>query len=297
MRRSKRGEPVSNPSRRLWGHAILWVLLLTAFLGGDAWGARLNDTFLERIGKVAVQDDGSFSFAYIGDVQLNFGIFKDGLKKMAADPEIAFLVVGGDMMDHSSDKGYRAFLKRIEGVRFPVAALPGNHDVWKDRGALRFEKYIGDGVTHFVVGRTLFILLHNTSGNIPPEVDRRFSELLAHCRTDADIRHLFVCMHVPPFDPRTDAPGHSMNAKSAGAFFAKLTPLATEERTVTVFASHVHGCFFRRHGPVRIVVSGGGGGMLYGKGEEFFHHYMKVNVRGDALEFHPVRLEKQRRGS
>ena len=270
---------------------FFWGLLTLCLLLSQApASARLNDDFLARVPRMQTKD-GAFAFAYIGDVQIQFSIFRRALLDMSADPSIRFLIVGGDMMDKSRDRGYRDFLKRIEGVPFPVVALPGNHDVWGDQKAALFQKYIGDEVTSFTVGNTRFILLRNTSGNLPEKVKSRFASLLRECKADRKIRRLFVCMHVPPFDPRTNSPGHSMNAASAREFFAMLEPLASE-RSVTVMASHVHGCFFRQHGDIQVVVSGGGGGALYGKGEEFFHHYMKVELQGGRVLFKPVRVEK-----
>ncbi len=278
--------------RQRWG--AWWALLvwgMAVLLGAEARGAeRLNDKFLVRLPEAA--SGGDFSFAYIGDVQINFSLFEQALQRMSEDPQVAFLIVGGDTMDKASDEGFRAFLRRVKNKPFPVVVVPGNHDLYGDPSATLFRQYIGDGVTSFVVGKSQFILLQNTTGNIPKDVKKSFVALLDAYAANTSLRHLFVCMHVPPFDPRKNAPGHSMNAREARKFFALLEPLATPHRTVTVMSSHVHGCFFRDHGPVRVVVSGGGGGALYGKGEEFFHHYMKVHVRGDRISFAPVRLEK-----
>ncbi len=284
-------------SKRSWG---TWFALLAVWmgvcLGAEARGAeRLNDAFLARLPRVAAEVGKAFSFAYIGDVQINFRIFEQALQLMGEDPQVAFLVVGGDTMDKARDEGFRAFLRRVKHTPFPVVAVPGNHDLYGDPSATLFRKFIGDGVTTFTVGESMFLLLQNTSGNIPKEVGKEFAALLDACAANPAIRHLFVVMHVPPFDPRTNSPGHSMSARAARKFFALLEPLATPHRTVTVLSSHVHGCFFREHGNVRVVISGGGGGALYGKGEEFFHHYMKVHVRGDRVSFVPVRLEKPKK--
>jgi len=276
------------------GGRVGLLLAVALFLGTEVQGAeRLNDKFLARLPEAA--REGDFSFAYIGDVQINFSLFEQALQRMGEDPQVAFLIVGGDTMDKASDEGFKAFLRRVKNKPFPVVAVPGNHDLYGDPGATLFRQYIGDGVTSFVVGKSQFILLQNTTGNIPKDVKKSFVALLDSYAANPSLRHLFVVMHVPPFDPRTNSPGHSMNAREARKFFALLEPLATRHRTVTVMSSHVHGCFFRDHGPVRVVVSGGGGGGLYGKGEEFFHHYMKVHVRGDRVSFVPVRLEKKKK--
>jgi len=278
--------------RRLRG--LLAALLLVALCGAPARAERLNDDFLARVPRIPVESGDSFSFAYIGDVQIRFRIFEEALAKMSRDPDTAFLIVGGDAMARATEEGYRAFLGRVRGVSFPVVALPGNHDVIGDPEAVLFHRYVGDDVTAFRVGAALFILLRNTTGAIPRGAQRRFEEILGACRDDPGVRHLFVCMHVPPFDPRTNRYGPSMTARAAARFFGLLEPLATSDRTVAVLCSHIHGCFFREQGPLRIVVSGGGGGALYGKGEEFFHHYMKVTVRGDRVDFVPVRLATDR---
>ena len=276
--------------RRLNLFCLLVLCLLLA--GQSAWAARLNDTFLDRLPQMCLDEKKHFSFAWIGDVQINFSLFEQALGKMKTDPDISFLLVGGDMMAEAEESGFKAFLRRIENVPFPVAALPGNHDLIGDPNAILFRRYIGDGLTSFQAGNCYFILLWNTSGNIPRDVERDFDRVLLDLKRSQGIRHLFVCMHVPPFDPRKNAPGHSMNASSARRFFARLKPLGTKERSVTVLSAHVHGCFFRERDGVKVVVSGGGGGALYGKGSEFFHHYMKITVDGARLLFTPVRLKK-----
>jgi hypothetical protein len=270
--------------------SLLLVGLSWGVVGDPAWAGRLNDDFLDRVGQIPIVSGDSFSFAYIGDVQIRFRIFEEALAKMRADPDTAFLIVGGDAMGRAFEEGYRDFLRRACSVPFPVVALPGNHDVIGDPEASLFHRYVGDDLTSFRVGESLFILLRNTTGAIPKETRLQFEEILASCRDDPGIRHLFVCMHVPPFDPRTDRPGPSMTAKAAEKFFGLLEPLVTPERTVDVLCSHIHGCFFRERGSVRVVVSGGGGGALAGRGDEFFFHYMKVDVRGDRVIFTPVRL-------
>lgn len=278
-----------------FGRMALLAALLVAVLGGRAQAVRLNDAFLTQVPRLTVGEGKTFSFAYIGDVQINFGIFHQALQDMRQDPEISFLIVGGDAMAKATKEGFEAFLARVRGTPFPVVAVPGNHDLYGDSEAVLFRKYVGDGVTPFVVGESAFLLLQNTTGKFPREVERQFRDLVAVCAKNPRIRHVFVVMHVPPFDPRTNAPGHSMSAKAARKFFDLVEPLATPERSVTVLCSHVHGCFFREHGAVRVVVSGGGGGGLYGKGPEFFHHYMKVEVRGNELRLTPVRIEKKSR--
>ena len=115
-------------SKRSWG---TWFALLAVWmgvcLGAEARGAeRLNDAFLARLPRVAAEVGKAFSFAYIGDVQINFRIFEQALQLMGEDPQVAFLVVGGDTMDKARDEGFRAFLRRVKHTPFPVVAVPGN---------------------------------------------------------------------------------------------------------------------------------------------------------------------------
>ncbi|HQH79283.1 MAG TPA: hypothetical protein PK535_09970 [Synergistaceae bacterium] len=87
------------------GGRVGLLLAVALFLGTEVQGAeRLNDKFLARLPEAA--REGDFSFAYIGDVQINFSLFEQALQLMGEDPQVAFLIVGGDTMDKASDEGF-----------------------------------------------------------------------------------------------------------------------------------------------------------------------------------------------
>lgn len=290
---------------RIGARAFLFAICLS-LLSNTYAKAGINETSSSEIEKIVKQDKASFSFAVIGDVQINFKIFNKAIDMINEDPEIAFLVINGDMMAESTREGYEDALSRIGRLRIPVLASQGNHDILKDADGNLFAEYMGKENFMLPVGsQTLFVFLSSARGYVNKNVLAKTNDLMQKLKKKKGIKHIFIFSHVPPIDPRTQGVGHSMGKTSASDFFAMMENARAPARSVYLINSHIHGFFDMQiypdehpEGSIRHIITGGGGGALVGKGPNFFHHYVKIRIVEDnaSIEVVPIKSTKKTGG-
>jgi 3',5'-cyclic AMP phosphodiesterase CpdA len=244
----------------------------------------------------------------------------------------AFVIWSGDsvygkLKDPSKDKDkdkikaeYQTFESMIGGVKLPVLAVPGNHEMdTKDNvpdstGSLvkYFEKYVGPQYGYFTYGNSAFIGLNTDdglpssgwgsadsstyAGNVSPAQLAALGATLTSLAANASIAHIFVFMHRPIFA----TPGHSDDAlgpPSGPLLQALLQSYSQFPNLSFVFAGHQHLFYantatpyattFTRTDPAvappLFLISGGAGACLAGSATPTtggFYNFLVVKVDG-----------------
>lgn len=212
-----------------------------------------------------------------------------------------FVLQTGDMVSRASDdlQWQRYFAAAGPLLRnTPMYPALGNHELRFDPEANHFFRYFAlpAGGTHrrrpvyysFRYGNSLFVAV---DGNSPYDGEQAgwLEQTLLAARGEAQVRHIFLFVHQPPY--------------AVGAYCGserlqrKIVPLLLQQPKVrAVFAGHEHAYQHLERQGIRYFVSGGGGAPLYHRSQscdseddlalQLFraeHHYLRVQVDGDAV--------------
>lgn len=184
----------------------------------------------------------SFRFAFVTDNHKGWGVFKPIMKEIARDG-YSLVIHGGDLVAQGKENRYRFFFRALAEVKgkTPLFFVPGNHDVYdkSDTYSLEnFHKYCGPDHYWFLRGDVAFVVLNDARSAIPEDQFNWLESTLRKLR--GTVTHIFVFMHVPPFDPR---PGqHYCLPKQDGKRFMALME---KYEVAYVFSGHLH-CYFRK---------------------------------------------------
>lgn len=229
----------------------------------------------------------SFQFAVLSDNHKGWGVFKPIMKEIARDG-YSFAVHGGDFVAQDKENRYRFFFRQLAEVKgkAPIFFIPGNHDVYdeSDKFSLKnFHKYCGPDHYWFSRGNAAFVVLNDAQSTIPEDQFRWLENTLRKLR--GTFTHLFVFMHVPPFDPRE---GQSYCLPDGiGKRFMRLM----EEFGVDyVFSGHIH-CYFKEviNGVTYIVIPSAGGTV---RCPDAFYGYIRVVVQRQELTDSVIKVKK-----
>ncbi len=185
----------------------------------------------------------AFQFAFLSDLHKGWGVFKPMMQEIAKDG-YAFAVIGGDIVVKGNEDRYRFFFRELSEVKgnMPVYFVPGNHDLSADndtRGLENFRKYCGPDHYWFTRGNAAFVVLNDAAAGltIPDDQFRWLEITLWELR--GRFTHLFVFMHVPPFQPR-ESKGYNL-PEPIGKRFMQLMEKSGVDYVVS---GHLH-CYFR----------------------------------------------------
>jgi 3',5'-cyclic AMP phosphodiesterase CpdA len=182
----------------------LSVALALLFIG-LLWGEGRHPLYgpaLQKRGSGTPSD--SFRFAFLADLHKGWGVFKPIMKELARDG-YSFAIIGGDFVNEGREDRYRFFFRELAEVKgeLPIYFVPGNHDVFDDKDRISLEnfwKYCGPDHYWFSWGNTAFIVVNDGPSTISEDQFHWLETTLREFR--GTIPHIFVFMHVPPFDPR-----------------------------------------------------------------------------------------------
>ncbi|HEY1960018.1 MAG TPA: metallophosphoesterase [Polyangiaceae bacterium] len=225
----------------------------------------------------------------------------------------AFVFLGDMELTPSFDGHFREELGGLTGI--PFYPVLGNHEVkmfgFFDLGHDAAEKsfrshFLGtpespiesslDGKVVYSVdlpGRIHFVALDNVSQKgfgkdqlawLAADLDR--------ARSDPNVRHIFVGMHKPlahngVTDHCMEEDGDAAAAESDAAL-----QLFEHARVELIVASHLHQFARYYQGGIRSYITGGlGAPLVASAGERAFHHFLVVDVAGDAVSVDVVRFD------
>jgi predicted phosphodiesterase len=231
-----------------------------------------------------------FQFAVFSDSHKGWGVFKPIMKQIARD-EYVFAITLGDFVAQSKEDRYRFFFKELVDVKgeTPLFFVPGNHDVHDDNATYSLEsywKYCGPDHYWFSWENAAFVVVNDSRSTITADQFHWLKNTLRKLR--GDFKHIFVFMHVPPFDPR-EGQSYCLPKSDGEQFMALMEKFAVDY----VFCGHIQ-CYFREviNGVTYIICGGAGGGLKCPDTFDTFHHYVRVAVEGEEIQDSVIRAER-----
>ncbi len=239
--------------------------------------------------------DTRYRIAAFGDTQTDMDVLQAIVGRLyleqeeaafAGEPLLGVLLLG-DLTDVGTLEEIVAVRDTVEEGSVPMAATPGNHDVYTDDVDL-FNREVGPGNLRFDVCGTRVVMLDTADASLAPSIEGRLTQLLD--RSGAD--RLIVGTHYPPYSSRLG------NGWSHEDQQATLLAELARARPDLVLAGHVHNLTEFPEVPVgdttfhQIVVGTGGGfqgevtpprfGYLrLTLGDTFEHCFVPVGLPGD----------------
>jgi len=268
--------------------AAVFLLFMVLFLVEKDFRPLYRPNLQAHSGK---KISGPWQFAFLADVHKGWGVFKPIMKEIVQGG-YSFAVIGGDIVAQNKENRYRFFLRELTKIRgtTPLYFVPGNHDVFEysdntEYSLDNYHKYCGPDHYWFSRGDVAFVVINDSRSRL---TNMEFHWLQDTLRTVRDnFTHIFVFLHVPPFDPR---PGQNycLSEKEGKRFMR----LMEQYRVDYVFSGHIH-CYFREViNEVVYIIGGGAGGSL--KCPDGFYHYVRVSVSEEGIEDSVIRAKKNR---
>ncbi len=245
----------------------------------EAW----NPSQLERL-----QNPGRspLTFAVLGDNRSNTAIFDQVLRRLDADPSLAFAINVGDLVQKGTLEQFNDFFRQLRsGVRLPFLTVPGNHDLGNNHDLTLYRQIFGPDYYAFQLHDCYFIVLNDNLKTGLGEAQMAWLE--NELRKSQAYKTRLVFLHIPLFDPRGGRFHHALSVETG----CRLAALLRQYRVTHIFAGHVHGYFSGQWEGVPYTITGGAGAPLKGTDSaHYFYHYLKVTPRGDQVEVQVERL-------
>ena len=138
-----------------------------------------------------------------------------------------------------------------------------------------------------------FVALDNVSqgGFGDDQLDWLEKDLTA-ARSDPEVRHVFVGMHKPLAHNGISSHGMEEDGDRAEKESASALEMFKMARVELILASHVHEFARFYQGGIRSYITGGlGAPLVRSAGERAFHHFLVVDVAGDAVDVEVIRFD------
>ena len=275
--------------RRLFTFSLVVLCLLAwvgAAVGADSRVVPALAWNLSQIESLKVPEADTLTFAVLGDSQSNPEVFGQALQQLACSPSLAFAIQVGDLVQRCSAETLGSYLRQVrQNLRLPWLTVVGNHDLEEVYGPRLYREIFGPDYYSFQVGDNYFILVDDVERNGVSETQWRWLE--KELRQSLAFKTRLVFLHVPLFDPRGGKKHHCLNEEMG----RKLSALFHQYQVTHIFTGHIHGYFSGNWEGVPYTITGGAGGKLYGTDpQHFFHHYLKVTIRGNKVHVEVQRL-------
>ena len=200
----------------------------------------------------------------------------------------AFVLDSGDMIyGHTSEETrvrdqWRRYREAIQRFRPPIFHVPGNHDLWDEPSARIYRELWGNPYFSFDYGNSRFIGLDTETANGHlGEEQLHWLETQFRGLTQTNV---FVFLHRPLF-PVDGGIGSSLDKFESERDQIHQLFVRNRKFVRGVFAGHEHLYSFQPRDGVPYYISGGAGAPLYIAPElGGFHHFLRVQVRGDQVE-------------
>jgi len=252
--------------------AVFLLFMCLVRIGGPP---PLYGPALQKTGNETPSD--SFRFAFLSDNHKGWGVFKPIMQEIAKDG-YSFAIHGGDFVAQSKEDRYRFFFRELAEVRekTPIFFVPGNHDVYDKSNKYsleNFHKYCGPDHYWFSRGDVAFVVLNDAQSTITKDQFHWLESTLREFKET--FTHIFVFMHVPPFDPRENQ-NYSLPKRDREKFMA----LMEKYRVAYVCSGHIH-CYFKEViNGVTYIVAPPAGGTPRCSPPSYGYIRIKVNKKG-----------------
>jgi len=278
------------PERLVMGKAALLILCLLAWVGpglaSDPAPLPAKDWNLRQVERLKTPAGGALTFAVLGDNRSNPAVFEQVLRHLDCDPDLAFAIDVGDMVEQGTSAQFDGFFKHLRSAaRLPFLTVVGNHDLGENQDLTLYRKIFGPDYYAFQLGDHYFIVLDD---NLPTGMgEAQMAWLEQELRKSQSYKTRLVFLHVPLFDPRGGENHHCLPEATG----RRLAALFHYYRVTHIFAGHIHSYFSGNWDGIPYTITGGAGAPLYGTDpKHFFYHYLKITLRGDHVEVQVRRL-------
>jgi 3',5'-cyclic AMP phosphodiesterase CpdA len=143
------------------------------------------------------EDTASFKIALISDSHTQYDDLQDVINAINMDPDIKFILHGGDMTDGGMLGEFLLFQEIMQQLRQPYFTVIGNHDCLAN-GLGIYEDMFGPEYYSFVAGNCKFIFFNDVIWELQfrePDYFWLREELANH----GNYSHLFVVAHIAPY--------------------------------------------------------------------------------------------------
>lgn len=272
------------------GLILLWLLVWVGpGLGTDAGPLPAQDWNRKQLERITAPAGDHLTFAVLGDNRSNPEVFEQVLKHMDRDPELAFAIDVGDLVETGTVENFRSFLNQVRQYpRLPFLTAIGNHDLEKDHGARLYRQIFGPDYYSFQINGNYFIIVNDVENYKIGEAQWRW--LKNELKKSQTYKTRLVFLHTPLFDPRGGEHHHALS-KDAGS---QLAVLFHRYHVTHVFAGHIHSYFSGNWDGVPYTITAGAGAPLYGTDpDHFFYHYLKVTLKDGKVSIKVQRLAEK----
>jgi predicted phosphodiesterase len=276
---------------RLPAVAVCLIILgllawMGAALAADPGPLPAKDWNLGQVERLKTPDGSVLTFAVLGDNRSNPAVFDQVLRRLDADPSLAFAIDVGDLVEKGTVEQFNDFFRHLRsGVCLPFLTVPGNHDLGKNQDLTLYREIFGPDYYAFQLRDHYFIVVNDSLGTGLGETQMAWLE--NELRKSEAYKTRLVFLHIPPFDPRGGEHHHCLPEATG----RRLAALFRQYHVTHIFAGHIHGYFNGNWDGVPYTITGGAGAPLAGAdpGHDFYH-YLKVTLRGDQVEIQVQRL-------
>jgi hypothetical protein len=278
------------PERLVAGKVGLLILCLLAWVGAglasDAAPLPAKDWNLRQLERLKTPAGGALTFAVLGDNRSNPAVFEQVLRHLDCDPDLAFAIDVGDMVEQGTLEQFDEFFKHLRSAaRLPFLTVVGNHDLGENQDLTLYREIFGPDYYAFQLRDHYFIVLNDNLHTGMGEAQMAWLE--QELRKSQSYKTRLVFLHVPLFDPRGGENHHCLPEATG----RRLAALFHQYRVTHIFAGHIHSYFSGNWDGVPYTITGGAGAPLYGTDpKHFFYHYLKITLRGDQVEVQVRRL-------
>jgi 3',5'-cyclic AMP phosphodiesterase CpdA len=272
------------------GLIILWLSAWVGVgLGAETGPLPARDWNLSNLQRITVPGGDRLTFAVLGDNRSNPPVFEQVLKQMDHDPDLAFAIDVGDLVETGTVENFRAFLDQVRQYpRLPFLTAIGNHDLEKDDGPELYRQIFGPDYYAFQLNDTYFIVVNDVEKTGLSAAQWRWLE--QELKQSQSYKTRLVFLHTPLFDPRGGNNHHAL-AEDTGR---RLAALFRRYHVSHVFAGHIHGYFSGNWDGIPYTITAGAGAPLYGTDpQHFFYHYLKVTITDGKVTIKVQRLDKK----
>lgn len=271
----------------------LIILVLLAWAGGglgaDAGALPAQDWNRKQLERIKVPASDNLTFAVLGDNRSNPAVFDQVLNHINQDPNLAFAIDLGDLVETGTVENFRAFLDQVRrNLPLPLLTVLGNHDLEKDHGPRLYRQIFGPDHYAFQINDNYFIVLNDAEKAGLGEAQWRWLE--EELQKSQAYKTRLVFLHTPLFDPRGGEHHHALS-EDAGR---KLAAVFRQYHVTHVFAGHIHSYFSGTWDGVPYTITAGAGAPLYGTDpEHFFYHYLKVTLKDGKVSIKVQRIAEK----
>lgn len=225
-----------------------------------------KDSILELFSTTETSDQ-TFVFAVLSDVQNAINRVQDIFERMNQDPELAFVVSTGDLVNTGTRDELTRFQDELAHLEIPFFSTVGNHEMGAPPEV--WHSLFGPFNVHFKFSGVAFSLIDSGNATIDPETYERLDDYLAQSRK---LPHV-VLTHVPPLDPAGLRGGAFRSRKEAAKFLKKLA----DGKVDALFLGHIHSYYAFSNAGIPSYISGGGGA-IEERLDGIQRHYLRVRA-------------------